>query len=471
MFSKLFPLLFLFLISTTVSAQRNWIVIETGLQGEYSNLKDALPIIDKESGNIAFFLREKKQITAYLYNQNQELISKVVIDDIPKKSRSIVGQSIEKDSYTLYFKRNSSLKFGYLKIDFKTNTFKLVDDLDINFEKEEYVNSFSDKDKFYILTSVYKTSKLNLYTLDNNANVTNKEISLPEEQIKSDTDLAVNFNSLIFAYASEIKKIDIGEPLALESVTAQTKVFYNDGKIILTNNFFGKRTYIIDINVADGALKFNAVENLGFIKGELKSGINSFIFDNHYFNVYATNDKLLFSVYTYPEMKMLKSYKVGKHETIGFKNTKMIQKVGDGKYGVRVLENTSQYLRKIANKHLGVAVYKDSSNYVVTIGSSKIATGGTMSVVGGLIGGAIGGVLFSTFDNYNKTKSIQIKCLFNEHFNHNSNLIPENGFDKINDFTKDFSHLDAQSVFRYKDDYVWGSFNYKTGLYRLFIFD
>ena len=70
-----------------------------------------------------------------------------------------------------------------------------------------------------------------------------------------------------------------------------------------------------------------------------------------------------------------------------------------------------------------------------------------------------------------ETKSIQIKCLFNEHFNHNSNLIPENGFDKINDFTKEFSHLDAQSVFRYKDDYVWGSFNYKTGLYRLFIFD
>ncbi|WP_055447523.1 hypothetical protein [Lacinutrix mariniflava] len=471
MFKKLFFLIIFSLLSTIVFAQRNWIVIETGLQDEYVNLKDALPIVDVETGNIAFFLREKRQITAYLYNGSQELISKIIIDDIPKKSRNIIGHSIKNDNYLLYFKRNSGLKFGYLKIDFKNKTFKLVDDIDISFEKEQFIESFVEKDKFYILTSVNKSSILNLYTLDNEGSITKKEIILPENKIKSDTDLVIDFSSIIFSYRSQIKKLDIGEPLPLENVAAQTKVFCNNGKIVLTNNFFGKRTFLLDINLSDGAVQFNALDNLGFIKGELKSGINSFIFDNHYFNVYATKNKLLFSIYSYPTLEMVKSYKVEKHEIIDFKNTKITQKVGDGKYSVRELQNTSQYLRKIANKNLGISVYKNNNDYVVTLGSSKVATGGTMSIVGGVLGGAVGGVLFSTFDNYNKTKSVQIQCLFDENFNHNSNLIPENGFDKINKFTKDFSHLKAQSVFRYKEDYVWGSFNHKTGLYRLFIFD
>lgn len=470
MLSRFYSLFIFLLITSTISAQRNWIVIETGLQNEYVNLKDALPIVDTETGNIAFFLKEKKQITGYLYNENQKLISKVVIDDIPKKSRNIIGHSIKNNNYLLYFKRNSGLKFGYLNVNFKTKSFNLVDDLDIDFKKENLIDSFADKDKFYILTSVFKSSKLNLYTLDNNAKIDKKEINLPEEQIKSDTDLVVNFNSLIFSVASKIKKIEVGEPLALESVTAQTKVFYKNGNIVLTNNFFGKHTYIVDINVLDGTLNFNAVKNLGFIKGELKSGINSFVFDNYYFNVYATNDKLLFSVYTYPALEMIKSYKVGKHEIINFKNTKMLQKVGDTDNAGRVLNNTSQYLRKISNQYLGVSVYKDNIYYVVTIGSTPPTSGG-LAFIGAIIGGVAGGALFATFSNYGQTKSIQIQCLFDEHFNHNSNLIPENGFDKINTFIKDFNHLDAQSVFRYKDDYVWGSFNHKTGLYRLFIFD
>ncbi|WP_034062710.1 hypothetical protein [Lacinutrix jangbogonensis] len=470
MLSRLFSFILFLLITSTISAQRNWIVIETGLQDEYVNLKDALPVVDKGTGNIAFFLREKKQITGYLYNENQKLISKVVVDGIPKKSCNIIGHSIKNDNYLLYFKRNSGLKFSYLKVDFKTKTFNLVDNLDIDFKKEQFIESFVDKDKFYILTSIYRTSQLNLYTLDNNAKIDKKEILLAEGLIKSDTDLVVNFNSLIFSYGSKIKKIEVGEPLALESVTAQTKVFYKDDKILLTNNFFGKRTYIVDINVLDGTLTFNAIENVGFIKGELKSGINSFIFDNHYFNVYATNDKLQFSVYSYPEMEMVKSYKVDKHEKIDFKNTKMIQKVGDSENPGRVLNNTSQYLRKISNQYLGVSVYKDFNNYIVTIGSTK-PTSDTLTAIGLVLGGMAGGALFAAFSRYEQTKSVQIRCLFDENFNHNSNLITENGFDKINAFTKDFGHLGAQSVFRYKDDYVWGSFNHKTGLYRLFIFD
>ncbi|WP_452222757.1 hypothetical protein [Lacinutrix chionoecetis] len=470
MFIRLFSLIIFVFFTTTIAAQRNWIVIETGLQDEYVNLKDALPIVDAETGNVAFFLKERKQLTAYLYNQNQELISKLVVEDILKNSRDIIGHSIKGDNYLLYFKRSSGLKYGYLQVDFKAKTSLLVDDLDINFEKEELIESFSDKDKFYILTSVRRTSTLNLYTLDNDAVLNKKEIVLPEQEIKTDTDIEVDFNSILFSVASKIKKIEVGEPLALESVTAQTKVSYNNGKIILINNFFGKRTFVADINVLTGELTFNAIENLGFLKGELKSGINSFIFDNHYFNVYATNDKLLFSIYTYPALEMVKNYKVGKYEIIDFKNTKMIQKVGDGENSGRVLENTSQYLRKISNQYLGVSVYKDLDNYVVTIGSTQ-PTSGTLAIIGAALGGVAGGALFATFSNYNKTKSVQMQCLFNEHFNHNSNRIPENGFDKISTFIKDFSHLDAQAVFRYNDDYVWGSFNHETGLYRLFIFD
>ncbi len=466
---RVFIILSLF-VSLVSTAQSNWIIIETELAGEYVNLKDAFPIVDEQTGNTAFFLREKKQMIGYLYDDNQKLISKVVIDDLPKKSKSIVGHSIKDGNYALFFKNNAGSKFGCLKVNFNSKNFNLTKDLDIDFNREQYIECFSDNERFYILTSVEKSSQLNLYTLDNDSNLSKKEISIPENGIKTDNDITVDFHSVICSYGAKINKIDAGEPLALEAVTAPTKIYFKDNKITLTNNFFGKRTYVIDIDVINGSSEFNVVENNGFVKGELKSGINSFILGKYYLSVYSTNQKLVFSIYDYPSFKPIKAYRVEKHETIDFKNTKMIQKLGDSEYGERILDKTSKFLRKVSNSHLGIVAYKSDDNYVITIGSSQLATN-ELSIISFMLGGIVGGVLYHSFTGYNQTKSIQIQCLFNSNFDHDTSAIPENGFDRINTFIKDFKRLHVQSVFKYKGNYVWGSFNKNSGFYRLYIFD
>ncbi len=467
---KHIALILFLLVSLTSTAQSNWIIIETDLAGEYVNLKDALPIVDEQTGNTAFFLREKKQMIAYLYDDNQKLISKVVVDDLPKKNKSIVGHSIKNGNYVLFFKNNAGSKFGCLKVNFNSKDFNLIKDLDIDFGRELFIESFSNNDRFHFLTSMEKSSRLNLYTLDNDSNLSKKEILIPESEIKTDNDISVDFHSVICSYGTKINKINVGEPLALEAVTANTKIYFKDDKIILTNNFFGKRTYVIDIDVTDGSSKFNVIENNGFVKGELKSGINSFILDKYYFSVYSTNQKLVLSIYDYPSFKSIKTYKVGKHETIDFKNTKMTQRIVDAEHGERVLDKTSKFLRKISNSNLGVVAYKSNDKYVVTIGSSQLA-GNDLSIVSFMLGGIVGGVLYHSFAGYNQTKSIQIQCLFNDHFEHDTGTIPENGFDRINTFIKDFKKLHVQSVFKYKGHYVWGSFNKNSGFYRLYMFD
>lgn len=470
---KKLVLLFIFFSVLNATAQKNWILINDDLNNETNKLKAVIPIVDTETGTIAVFLKSKNGLKAILYDENQEQVFEpIYIEKLPKISKIFVNHVHAKNRYTLFFKNTSGKKFGSVHVNFETGKHQIKDDLQLKIKKEKIVETFKDGNKLYLLSIIYKSSKCILYSFNLDGDLSKKEIDLSSIPFEDYKGYKLHLSDFLANTSADhgIGVIDFNEPNSLEIASSYNKLFYNDGKITYLNNFYDEYTYVIDINVNNGTANYQKINNKAFEGKSSKLGSNSYIFEDYYFSINSTQKKLNFNIYNYKTKEVLKEYQILKDQAISFKNTPIIHEGGDFD-NYRELEKTSQFLRKISSPKLGVTVYKNESNYVVSLGTSeKVQETVTFP---GIVGGAIGGALISMFNSYSKTKSTRIECLFDENFNHIQGEIPLNGFDKINAFLdeKGLNNVPMQTVFKYKDSYIWGSYNTTTKLYRFFKFD
>ena len=85
---------------------------------------------------------------------------------------------------------------------------------------------------------------------------------------------------------------------------------------------------------------------------------------------------------------LIKSYEASdENPIIDFKNSNYIQENG-GTTKTRILETSSQFIRKTNNLNAGISCYKLNDNYLVTIGSvsQEQQQVGTGAIVGGMFG-------------------------------------------------------------------------------------
>jgi len=457
----------LLIACTSLYAQKEWIQINTDHGGEYNNLKQAIPVVDALTGKFAFFLKEKNGITAYYFDDNQELISEIKGPELPKNTPVFIGNAIKNDRCTLFFKNHLGRPFSSLQFDFKTEKYSLKKTLDISLKKETVVDYFNDDDRLYVLSIVKRTSILKLYTINVDSEVLVETIDLSKESF---SDFHSSFYNLYYGNYDSDKTTTVlfGEPTSLEIASARSKAYFENGVITLTADFSDAYTYLLNINVKDGAYSLEEYKNKNSKRSELRAKSNSFIYDAYFFNVYTTSKRLVLDVYDRETKSLIKEFKIDEQSPIAFKNTPIILEEGDFD-SYRELDKNTQFLRKITKSNLGVGVYEQHGNLVLTLGASKekLSGGSTGLIVGaGILGGIVGGALIGSFGSYSKTKSTRIIGLFDKNLNHVKGEVPINGFDKINNYTRDFKRIQLESIFKYGDSYIWGCFYKSTGTYR-----
>ncbi len=445
-------------------AQEEWIHINTDHGGEYNNLKEAIPVVDKLTGKFAFFLKESKGITAYYFDENQELVSEFRAPESIKKTSIFIGNSIDNNRCTLFFRNQNGRRFSSIQFNFDTNEYQIKEELNIDLKKELTINYFNDNDIFYLLSIVKGSSILKLYSFNIDSDVLVKTIDL---SIESFSDFNSSFYNLFLGpYGAEkTSKVISGEPTSLEIASTENKAYFKDGIITLTTDFSDKYTYLVNINVKDRTHSIEEYENKNINRQELRAKSNSFIFDKYFFHVYSTTKRLVLDIYDRKTKNLVKELKIDEQDPISFINTPIILEGGDFKK-YRELERNTQFLRKVTKSNLGVAVYKQNENYVLTIGSSEKIQQSQFVIMGGALGGFIGGALIASFNMYSKTKSTRVIGVFDFEYNHITGEVPLNGFDRINEYTKDFKRVQLESIFKHGDDYIWGCFYKSTGDYR-----
>lgn len=450
-------------------AQEDWMFIQTQLDSEKNGISEATPFINEDSNELFLFLKEKQNGIVYKINEKKEILGEISIYNIPTKAYELVGQTFYENKYTLYFTNQTKRRHSYIQFNFETNTSKKVDEIDLPLKRERVVEHFGDGDTFYILTAIKNTSKLKLYTFNVQGNYSERIIDLSSEVFETSRGLKLSLYDFIFAgnNTATTKKVEVGVPISLETAKADNKLYFKHGIATLTLDYIDRYSYIIDIDVNDASYNLDRFEHMGYDNDRLRTKSNSFIYDNYFFNIYASSVRLNFSIYNRETKEMINEFSVNQDSEIAFKNSPIILE-GGGFSKYRELEKTKQFLRKIRESNIALSVFKNQEKYVVTLGASKTSGGGYYGPVsGGLIGGLISGALYSSFASYNGTKSTRINCLFDDNFNHIQGDIPENSFDKVDEYTKSIKNINAETLFNHKGDYVWGSYNKGSRIYKL----
>ncbi|MGS2762592.1 hypothetical protein [Sinomicrobium sp. M5D2P9] len=444
-------------------------------------LEEAFQIVDEDEGNIALFLKDKRNIYGFLLDSSFVREEFMMGGNLPSKYKRIIGNSVQggKDYY-LYLANNAKRKFNILRFSFTNKKYDVAEP-DLVLQNEIFVEAFTVGEQMVMLTVTKFTSELNFYYFDG-FEYTRKSLDLGQKvwfgDKEEDLDLyhrLVRMDGL--ANNITLDKIDENTPYAIESVSSSQKVYQKGDTVIFTLDGGNNYTELISINLL--TLEFNMegipkpFTDTGYLT---KLSTNSFIYENKLFNLSVKKDEMVFSIFDYKSRMKIKEFRVTKEDTISFKNTPIIQ---EGGYleDYRELDRTKQFLRKMSSSEVGIAVYKRNGKYQITLGGKQSVSVGNrmMMPVPGMsvpmAGGGNTGIfvnpVYTAFYWYSYTKSVHIVGLFDENFNHLEGRVEENTFDRIKDYKKDSKRITAGTLFRYKDYFIMGEYSKNSGRYTL----
>ncbi|KRD11509.1 hypothetical protein ASE21_07320 [Flavobacterium sp. Root901] len=172
---------------------------------------------------------------------------------------------------------------------------------------------------------------------------------------------------------------------------------------------------------------------------------------------------------------LLKEFHVTADTPIDFKNSVIYQEGGDFG-GKRILEKSSQFIRKVNNLNSGISCYNIGENTLITLGSvseikqaaSPVFIGGVAGIAASAIAGfAIGyyNATLDSFNSYSNRKVVKIECLFDKENNHIQGELQPLAFDKIRTFFDDNTDVSSQTLFKFESAYYLGYYDNKTKEY------
>lgn len=434
---------------------------------------EVLPIVNKKNDEFSLLFIGKRKIHGYLFDDNFNKIDSLTIGKRPRKYKETIGSSISlNNDYRIFLMNNNKRKFAVINFSFKDKK-PTISELDLKFKfgKEVFIQSINLDNKFYLLTKEPYSSIINIYSFDEYANYKKHIIDLSEYEFLSkkgvrEFDYFLPSHSSFDSTTAKLHKFDENSINSLDQTSNYTKMYIQNNHLVFTLDDNNEFTQIIDINLTDYHHSFKKINKIDGFKAK---NSNSYLFKNKIFQVASTSKEMYFIIRDFNTGDILKQYSIKNDEPISFKNTDIIQ-YGGAYANKRVLKNTKQYLRKVANSNIGVTVDEIDEKYYITIGGFKeIKSGGGGMMMDGMpmpmgfpiisLGSAtmFFNPIMTAYGSYTKTKSVNIKTILDEKFNHLEGNIQGNAFDKIDKFIDEGDYPEeGQIMYKYKNYYILG---------------
>jgi len=466
------------------NAQEKFLEINNDLKDGSRKVHTAFTIVDEQTGNFAVFLDDENKLYGFLYDTDLKLINRFTSEGLPKKYSEIVGYSINGEMIRLFLKDNRDKRFGSVLFNFSNGTTEETL-YDFKLKDEVYVEGYSNTSTFHLITMSKESSLFNLYLFEEGSQLKKETIDLSDERFIDNFGNQQNLNRIMAwggarqtsgsLYSFKVDKIDAHSPNSIETVSEIVKMYPGDSGFQISVET-EDLTYLIDISTKELDYLLKKIEKPRLSENSPNS--NSFILDDKIYQISSTRDEMAFSIKSLDNNEELKSILVGKDDEIYFKNTPIIQEGGTYS-NYREMEKTSKFLRRLSKEDIGIAVTEHKNHYIITMGSKKDVQrgGGGMMMPGFGIPIATAGsftVMFNptffAYGSYSNTKATQIECIFDENFNHKEGEVPSNVFDKIHDAAENFPKKTAETIFKLKENYIWGYYNKKLDKYIMYKF-
>ncbi len=455
--------------------------------------RESLPVINNDNNEITLFLLDEWFINVLLLNSDYNLNSEYSTSRPEWKYQNLLGYSYNSEGYHLFFANEMKIDFYCKTINIKNKESK-EKPLFIEFENEKFIESFSYKNNFYIVSIEKMTSLLKIYKFEGNEVFKTDTVDLSGYKF-SNSDSITLFDLLNDSISpehmsSKIHKNDCGELNSLEFTSKQNKIFcYNDMIYITLDNMHDNTILLsIDLNDYTSNMKIYNHRN-NECDGAYSLKTNSYLFDDILYQLKGCKNELYFSAYNIQTDSLLNHFKIRKHENTYFRNKPSFQEGGTTYFkqsAKRKINNAKRFLHKLSTSdNIGLNVYQLENGLEITIG-------GYLEIPGGIGGGGMvmtsPGATFSTpkgtvgtpptyqYDPtlYGSSKNPRIrtvyfKTLLNEHdLSQIDTKISMNANDKIKDFSKHIeNNITSETIFKVDDYYVFGYYNKFEKIYYL----
>ncbi|MCF6307751.1 MAG: hypothetical protein L3J09_07330 [Flavobacteriaceae bacterium] len=436
-----------------------------------SEINQSFNVVDTKTGNIVFFLEESNLAKGFLYNKNFELIGKIFSEDLRNKYKSFLGFQINGSIISLFMNTKNNRSYGVLTFNFGNNTSD-VKEINFKLKGEEYIESVSTNNSFYLISRPKNKNQFNIYTFNEDYSVNKNEIIFKENDFLDRRERPVK----LYDFIRNTVNINNNVPNSIEATSELVKLYVDNNTISITSDVYNEFTFLIDINLTNFSYSVDKFVHPKYETSMIGVKSNSYVYENNLFQIITSSKKMNIQITNLSSKKIIKEYSASKNSPIDFKNSQIILEGGDFKK-LRELSKTSQFLRKIAQYRVGISVYKNEGIYQVSLGGITEGSNGMGYVfIGAAVGGIVGGMVVAASINsitysyygYAKTKSVRITGLFNKDFTHIGGGISDNPFEIMKSFFEVNKNLKAKTVLSYNDYYLFGFYNKKINLYKVY---
>ena len=482
---KVISLLF-FLINFFLFSQETILRIENNFkeQKTTSSYDEVLSIFNENNNNLALLFIDKRKIYNYLFDENFNIIDSISTDKRPRKYKNALGSSItNSNEYRIFLTNKSKKKFATINFSFKDKT-TTISELKLNFTNtnERLVQSISSQNKFYIITIQDFSNNIRIYSFDEKAKATEHLIDLSSFKVMNkdygDKLSALFFFSSLNGSTSNINinKFDDNSINSLVQTSDDVKMYVKNNNVIFTFDMNNEYTLALTINLNTYKGTFKKINKIYNFKAK---NSNSYLFEDKLFQIASNSEKLYFIIRDFKSEDVLNQYVINKYEPISFKNTPIVQ--SEKSYTNKIkFQNTKQFLRKISKSNIGISIAKIKNKYQITLGAIKkiISNEGNFGM--GFITPDVNIRSFAptniaffnptniAYNTYQNTKSITIKTILDKDLKHVKGGVSKNAFDLLSKYQDVYDNpKKGEAIFKYKNYYIFGHFNYGNRFYQL----
>lgn len=479
--------LFICLISVKSFSQQT--VKSTALN--ISKGADVFQIVEESKKQVSLFFSAKKNVLSVRFDENFNVIDSLTSPKPSKEYDDIVGYSLNGNKYYTYWSNSNGKEFLSQCFDYDTRNVTSKS-FTIPFEKEKIIKKITVNNVFYIVSITKNTCLLNFYAIKD-GNVDRKTVDLTSKRFLGRDDKMSKLWDIVssstnFEAPYSFQTISNESPPSLTFSANKRKLYVFGNKLLFTldNNRRFTQTFTIDLNdfTATAQMFSQPIfpEDSGVFNadGQLMPAYhdsNSFFLKDQMIQMKINPDFMKLSVKSL-DGKETKEFLINNQE-ISFKNSDIYQENGSVKSS-RVLDKSSQLMRKINDINPSVSLYEANGKiYMVLGGVSNIQQDSAMmwgGMIGGFSGALIGAALSSNYsmnnlNSYKQRKVVYINCLFDTNFNHVDGEVKKTAFDNLRAFSEEHNKLIAPVLFKMNSSLYYAGFDNEAGTYSFYRFN
>jgi len=473
-------LLYLLICLTCFTSFSQEMVKSVGLN--VSKNAQVFQIVEENKKQVSLFFSAKINMISIRFDEKFNVIDSLTIQKPSKDYDDIVGYSCSPENQYYVYWSNSNGK-ELLSQCFDYNAKKVsVKQISVPLEKEKIIKRITVNNVFYMISILKGTGILNFYVVKD-GNLEKKSIDLSSKRFLAKDDKVTTLwdivsSSTTYEPAYFFQTISNESPPSLALSANKRKIYVRENKLIFTLDNNRRFSQMFTIDLSDFSATTTMLQQKYFPQDNTLESCdsNSFLLNDKLIQIKSNSDYMKVAVKNM-EGDEEKSFLINSQE-ITIKNSDIYQENGDVK-SLRVLDKSSQLVRKISGLNPSISLYEANQNIYMVIGgvsniqqNGAVMYGGMFGVAGVLIGAAISSnYSLNNLNSYKNRKVVYINCLFDKDFNHVNGEVKKTAFDELRAFSESNENLIAPVLFKMNSSLYYGGFDAKSGNYSFYKFN